>query len=294
MNERQAHAFIRFGLGRRGAEALPNDPAGWLAAQLDAPDPRAASGPDLLTAFDAIRHHTDPRGEPSRRPNLAELFALHQSQAMDHAVLTDLPFRERLVWFWTNHFCVSARRGSWVLGLIGPYVQDAIRPHVTGRFSDMLRAVMHHPAMLDYLDNLRSAGPDSEDAHRRGGGPNENLARECVELHTVGAEGGYTQADVTALAMMLTGWTAAALDDPNPGFRFAAARHQPGPKRFMGWTYPEGLAGGEMALMALACHPATSRPSSRATLLRTTHRPPPSSGSPASCTRRAATCVPPR
>jgi uncharacterized protein (DUF1800 family) len=262
MNEVHAHAFIRFGLGRRGAEAVPDDPVGWLAAQLDTPDPLlAASGPDIATAFAAIHDYVHPPKEPPAKPrlNIGELFGLHHGQAMNHAVLTDLPFRERLVWFWTNHFCVSLRRGAWVLALIGPYVQEAIRPHVTGRFSDMLRAVMHHAAMLDYLDNLSSTGPDSEYGRRHGRGLNENLARECLELHTVGIDGGYTQADVTSLAMMLTGWTAAPPGDANPGFRFAADRHQPGPKQLMGQSYPDGLAGGEMALMWLACHPATHR-----------------------------------
>jgi uncharacterized protein (DUF1800 family) len=88
---------------------------------------------------------------------------------------------------------------------------------------------------------------------------NENLARECLELHTIGVRGGYGQADVAALAMMLTGWTIAQPGTSNPGFRFARSRHQPGPKRFMGESYPDGLAGGEMALMRLAGHPATHR-----------------------------------
>jgi uncharacterized protein (DUF1800 family) len=198
------------------------------------------------------------QAEPPRL-SLVDMFQLHQTQAMSHAVSTDLPFRERLVWFWTNHFSVSSRRGAWVLALIGPFVREAIRPHVTGRFSDMLLAVMHHAGMLDYLDNLWSVGPDSVHGRRHGGGLNENLGRECLELHTVGIDGGYTQADVTALASMLTGWTVAPPGDDCPGFRFDADRHQPGPKQFMGLAYPEGLAGGKMALMWLACHPATYR-----------------------------------
>ena len=259
MNERQAHAFNRFGLGRRGAETAPDDPLGWLAEQLDASDPALGSGkPDSLTAFEVIRNYVEGR-TTSALPPIGDLFRQHEAAAMARAVLTDLPFRERLVWFWTNHFCVSSRRGAWVLALLGPYVREAVRPHVTGRFSDMLRAVMHHAGMLDYLDNLGSTGPDSPHGRRHGGGLNENLARECLELHTVGADGGYTQADVVALAMMLTGWTVARPGDPSPGFRFAVARHQPGEKTFMGRRYPEGLAGAEMALMWLACHPATYR-----------------------------------
>jgi uncharacterized protein (DUF1800 family) len=261
MDERQAHAFIRFGLGRRGAEPAPDDPVGWLAAQLDTPDPvLGATEPGIGSAFQAIRL-AQANKEPSQTPavNLGVIFRRHQSNAMNHAVITDSPFRERLVLFWTNHFTVSLRRGAWLLALIGPYVQEAIRPHVTGRFSDMLRAVMHHAAMLDYLDNLGSVGPNSAFGRRHGVGLNENLARECLELHTIGIDGGYTQADVTSLAMMLTGWTVAPPGDDNPGFRFVADRHEPGSKRLMGWSYPEGLAGGEMALMWLASHPATYR-----------------------------------
>jgi uncharacterized protein (DUF1800 family) len=260
MNERQAHAFIHFGLGRRGEEPVPNDPAGWLAAQLEKPDPLlAADGPDTATAFATIDDYVPPREPPraAKWREIGELLRLDQSQAMSHAILTDMPFRERLVWFWSNHFCVSTRRGAWVLALIGAHIREAIRPHVTGRFGDMLRAVMHHVAMLDYLDNLWSAGPDSAFGLSRHAGLNENLARECLELHTLGVHGGYTQADVTALAMMLTGWTASRPGDANPGFRFDVARHQPGPKSLMGMSFPEGLAGGEMALMWLACHPAT-------------------------------------
>jgi uncharacterized protein (DUF1800 family) len=262
MNERQAHAFIHFGLGRRGEEPVPNDPVGWLASQLETRDPELAGhGPDTATAFASIGDYVrsaDPPRDPKRR-EIGELLRADQSQAMSHAILTDMPFRERLVWFWTNHFCVSTRRGAWVLALIGAHVREAIRPHVTGRFSDMLRAVMHHAAMLDYLDNLASTGPDSAFGRGHHAGPNENLARECLELHTLGVDGGYTQADVTSLAMMLTGWTVAPPGDATPGFRFDMARHQPGAKRLMGLSFPEGLAGGEMALMWLACHPATHR-----------------------------------
>jgi uncharacterized protein (DUF1800 family) len=260
MDEQHAHAFIRFGLGRRGSEPIPDDPIGWLAAQLGAPDPLLAERePSVDTAFSAIRDYVHQVPMKPPRLSLGDMCRLHQTQAMSHAVLTDLPFRERLVWFWTNHFCVSERRGAWVLALIGPYVREAIRPHVTGRFSDMLRAVMHHAGMLDYLDNLWSVGPDSIHGRRHGGGCNENLGRECLELHSVGVDGGYTQTDVTSLALMLTGWTVAPPGDDCAGFRFVADRHQPGPKRFMGLSYPEGLAGGEMALMWLAYHPATYR-----------------------------------
>ena len=105
----------------------------------------------------------------------------------------NIGFAERLVWFWSNHFCVSADKGP-VRALCGAYEREAIRPHVLGNFSDMLLAVETHPAMLLYLDNARSIGPDSIAGVRRGKGLNENLAREILELHTLGVRTGYTQA----------------------------------------------------------------------------------------------------
>src|SRR5579871_706223 len=153
MDERQAQAFIRFGLGRRAGEPSPPDPRAWLAAQLDADDPVLADQePSTATAFGIIARYIDPQQAPDQE--IGTFLQRHQAAALGHAVVTPLPFRERLVWFWTNHFCVSARRGAWVVALIAPYVREAIRPHVTGRFADMLQAVMHHPGMLDYLDNL--------------------------------------------------------------------------------------------------------------------------------------------
>jgi uncharacterized protein (DUF1800 family) len=119
----------------------------------------------------------------------------------------DTGFVERLVAFWSNHFAVSAAKGPLVRAAAGAFEREAIRPHVLGRFADMLRAVEQHPVMLFYLDNQRSMGPNSRAGRNRGKGLNENLAREILELHTLGADGGYSQADVTALARIITGWT---------------------------------------------------------------------------------------
>jgi uncharacterized protein (DUF1800 family) len=122
----------------------------------------------------------------------------------------------------------------------------------------MLLAVMTHPAMLTYLDNRGSVGPNSRAGLKNHGGLNENLARECLELHTVGVGAGYTQADVTAFAAVLTGWSV----EPNPpaaGFIFREGAHEPGPKTVMGQSFPEGMAGGIAALTWLADHPATHR-----------------------------------
>ncbi len=171
------------------------------------------------------------------------------------SLVTPAPFRERLVWFWSNHFTVSSRRPQCE-GLIGPFVANAIRPHVTGRFEDMLLAVIRHPAMLIYLDNANSVGPQSPAGRNGKRGLNENLARECMELHTVSPAAGYTQADVTNFARILTGWSI-DFDDGSYGFRFHPAAHEPGPITLMGHAFPPGEAGGVQALTFLANHPAT-------------------------------------
>jgi uncharacterized protein (DUF1800 family) len=186
------------------------------------------------------------------------LFVDDMEAALRHAVVTDLPVRERLVWFWANHFTASARAGGYVFGLNGAYIAEAIRPHVTGRFADLLKAVMRHPAMLYYLDNWLSYGPDSVMGKRLHRGINENLARECLELHTLGVDSGYTQQDVTTFALILTG-RGIDMDAPDPGFVFRADVHPPGPKTFLGRTFPEGFDGSEAALDFMADHPATHR-----------------------------------
>ncbi|MCB1509668.1 MAG: DUF1800 domain-containing protein [Hyphomicrobiaceae bacterium] len=176
---------------------------------------------------------------------------------------TEAPFLERLVQFWSNHFCVSAARGLLVRVTAGAYEREAIRPHVLGRFADMLRAAEQHPAMLDYLDSRRSVGPNSRAGLRRRRGLNENHAREILELHTLGADGGYTQDDVTNLARILTGWTIAGLNsrDVSPGaFAFRMGRHEPGNWTVLGRRYADdGRVTGERVLDDLARHPATAR-----------------------------------
>jgi uncharacterized protein (DUF1800 family) len=122
----------------------------------------------------------------------------------DGAIGADVGYVERLVWFWSNHFCISADK---IISQAGAYEREAIRPHVLGSFSDMLQAVEGHPAMLFYLDNVESMGAESTAGINRDKGLNENLAREILELHTLGARSGYSQADVTSFANVLTGWT---------------------------------------------------------------------------------------
>lgn len=169
--------------------------------------------------------------------------------------------RERLVWFWSNHFCVSMDKGGLVRVIAGSYEREAIRRHVTGSFAAMLMATTRHPAMIGYLDNGRSIGPNSPAGRRQNRGLNENLAREILELHTLGVNGGYAQADVTAFATMLTGWTIGQPNDPDAvpfRFRFNPRTHEPGPKTVLGRTYAQGEEGGLTLLGDLARHPATA------------------------------------
>src|SRR5262249_27864916 len=153
---------------------------------------------------------------------------------MNAAIASETPLLERLVQFWSNHFTVSALRPV-VRGFVGAFEREAIRPHATGRLADMLLAVAKHPAMGLYLHNVTSIGPSSRFGRLRDKGLNENFGRELLELHTLGVNGGYTQADVEALARILTGWTIARLNDPAPGtFRFAPGIHEPGDKILLG------------------------------------------------------------
>jgi uncharacterized protein (DUF1800 family) len=250
--------MIRFGLGRRGDEPAPLDPVGWLDAQLDGPDPAldvpATSSTDAIRELVEDRRNPPPEGKPHR----ARIIWLTDSAtALRSLVDSETPFRERLVWFWANHFTVSLRRGE-LHAIAIAYMREAIRPHVTGRFVDMLLAVVRHPAMLWYLDNQESVGPNSEAGQKSHRGLNENLARECLELHTLGADSGYTQQDVTALAKLLTGWWFEPTA-PLPVFNFAPHRHEPGSETVMGLTFPTGEEGGIAALTWLGNHPLTFR-----------------------------------
>jgi uncharacterized protein (DUF1800 family) len=249
-------AIIRFGLGQRGAEPAPADPASWLAGQVTGPD-TAVFPPDLPTVADGLivlreQNKFDlPPGESLVRP----LFQLDVRAQTAQLLTTTAPFRDRLVWFWANHFTVSTRQGG-TAATVGPYVREAIRPNVTNPFFAMLLSVMRHPAMLMYLENDGSVGPNSPIGLRTSRGLNENLARECLELHTLSPAAGYTQQDVTEFAKILTGW---GIDRKaaQPGFIFREEAHEPGSKTLMGRTFPPGEAGGLMALDFLASHPAT-------------------------------------
>ncbi len=256
MDTKIAHAMIRFGLGRKGAEDLPADPQAWLARQLDGPDKALdVAGATASDGLLAVRQQRAQRQARDGTTPIRTLYRAEQSKYVTQLLETDSPFRERLVAFWANHFTVSLKRGDCA-AVAHAYIREAIRPHVTGRFADMLLAVMQHPAMLLYLDNTGSIGPDSVVGVRQRRGLNENLARECLELHTVTPASGYTQADVTAFAGVITGWSVEIAKDP-AGFVFRPGTHDPGTKTVMGQRFPSGERGGIAALAWLAEHPAT-------------------------------------
>ena len=190
--------------------------------------------------------------------------ALARFRSVSHA---DVGFVERLVHFWSNHFCVSAAKGEIIRASAGSFEREAIRPNVLGRFAEMLLAVESHPAMLSYLDNAQSLGPNSIAGQKRKRGLNENLAREICELHTLGVDGGYTQADVTSLARILTGWTVVGpqADLGRPGiFAFFDRGHEPGDQMLLAKVYPaRGAEQGRAALVDLARHPSTAKHISR-------------------------------
>lgn len=180
---------------------------------------------------------------------------------LDRAILSERQLAEVLTDFWFNHFNVYLDKGADRL-LVTSYERDAVRPHILGKFKDLLLATARHPAMLFYLDNWQSVDPRSAAARagRRYKGLNENYARELMELHTLGVDGGYTQADVTEVARCFTGWT---LRNPRQGggFWFAERAHDRGVKTVLGVRIPAGRGeeDGLQVIDLLAKHPSTAR-----------------------------------
>jgi uncharacterized protein (DUF1800 family) len=307
-----AIAANRFGLGARpgDARAIGRDTRGWLLAQLEpARGVAPSSPPESARVLAEVRNLRAGRqvaaqvranlvrpsddGAPAATPGIDEQaireFAAFMREsyltqtAVRHrlALETERPFAERLVHFWSNHFAVSADKQP-LAALAGLYEQEAIRPHVAGNFCDLLLSAERHPAMILYLDNQTSMGGSSTAANfaRRNRGRelglNENLAREILELHTLGVDGGYTQADVAELAKALTGWSVGGELGQGGGrgspvrlggdagasgeFHFRTLMHEPGDKTVLGQRYREnGAAEGEAVLRALALHPNTAR-----------------------------------
>ncbi|MEI9419447.1 DUF1800 domain-containing protein [Mesorhizobium sp. Cs1321R2N1] len=233
------------------------EPATGTPASASAMPPPAAPGmsPPAAPAAAKIK--------PAVPPVEVTLFRAEAQARFDKAMQAGAGFVERLVYFWSNHFCISVAKANIVRASAGAFEREAIRPFVLGRFADMLMAVERHPAMLFYLDNQQSIGPDSRAGKNRQRGLNENLAREILELHTLGVGSGYSQADVTSFARILTGWTMAGregqLGEPGSSV-FNANAHEPGDAVLLGKTYPAGGMGqAEAALNDIARHPATAQ-----------------------------------
>ncbi|MBI5939532.1 MAG: DUF1800 family protein [Caulobacterales bacterium] len=285
-----AIAVTRFGLGARPGEiaTASADPQGWVRRQIrragaDRPQEAPETSATRIKAFRAYRQdrramerEADGEVAADRDPVQIAARMLREDTAVDFlararlAATTPAGFRERWTLFWCNHFTVSAVK-LLTATVTGPFEQEAIRPRVFGRFEDMLVASSAHPAMLMYLDQAQSVGPHSPAAaflRRRpmpgvGGGLNENLAREILELHTVGVDAGYSQDDVTEFARALTGWSVGGLrevEDQQGEYVFRMPAHEPGGRTVMGKTYAAaGLDQGLAILKDLAAHPATAR-----------------------------------
>jgi uncharacterized protein (DUF1800 family) len=295
-------AANRFGLGRRFDDPAIENGRDWLIRQLDdynpAPSAIAALAGRKEIAATYAEYQEDRRVmrraaadtvmsdealamDPEIRRRSRSAIRRHYGDAtaarLSAAVATSTPFPERLVHFWANHFAVSADKQT-VIGFAGNYEFEAIRPNIMGKFSDLLVAAVRHPAMLLYLDQAQSFGPNSPVAARvrnRGKGQvpglNENLAREILELHTLGVRAGYSQGDVTSLAKALTGLTVAGLGrgagrrlmpaDGMPGATvFVAPLHEPGAQTVLGRRYEQSGENQAIAVLSdLAIHPATAK-----------------------------------
>ena len=323
--QQAAIAAHRFGLGEPNLQGPASDPAGWLIAQIGAAEPQR--GTDLVSGAQGIKRFfefTEQRRLMAARnvkesaqvaspsgvapgivqgmvqagvlPSSEQQFGLHFRSIVQNdtrarlatATLSSRPFNERLALFWANHFTVSMAKAS-TRGVVGAFEREAIRPHIGGSFEALLKASTHHLAMLRYLDNDQSAGPNSAIVQRlarrkreaseasepapRLTGLNENLAREVLELHTLGVAGGgaayggwggYSQADVTEFARVLTGWRVPVRDiardaAAHPGARFDATWHDPGSKTVLSKRYAEGPQALDAVLNDLAVHPSTAR-----------------------------------
>lgn len=264
-----AIAANRFGLGARPGDldTIGTKPKEWLLKQIDAPaerydalDALPHSSVTLQQVQDVRRNRRADYGKTVREHYARQVLARYQLAAS-----TDQPFRERLVHFWSNHFAVSADKQP-MPSVATLYEHEAIRPNVTGRFVDLLLAAERHPAMIMYLDNQRSMGANSRTVKRRQArtdqelGLNENLAREILELHTLGVDGGYTQDDVTIFAEAITGWSVGNAGDDAGQYEFRRTLHEPGKKTLLGKTYAQdGEEQGVAILKDLAASPATAR-----------------------------------
>lgn len=276
-------ALTRFGLGPRPGERrhAAGDPRGFVLAQLG---DRDAARIDGLMSLEELRGFYIEAEKPyiaaaarfgdgateaenaaltkarkSRAQSFRRLVEQEIGVRFERGASTNAAFVERLVLFWSNHFTVDRNRNKKARVLAGNFEREAIRPYVLGNFGDMLRAAILHPAMLQYLDNVKNVAPNSSRGRRRGvKAANENLARELLELHTLGAGGGYTQDDVQQVALTLAGWTG-DFDRGRPQ-AFNDRYHDDAPRTVLGRTYPAaGAEQIELLLPDLARHPSTGR-----------------------------------
>ena len=249
---------------------------GAMQSAVEGPAPMQMASPSPESAIDAATAGLPEEVRRYIRRSVRQYYLAMVAARTNAALTAPAPFVERLVHFWANHFAVSADKLP-VIGLAGLLEFEAIRPNVLGRFGDMLLAVEQHPAMLLYLDQAQSIGPNSPAAQlaarfgRQRRGLNENLAREILELHTIGVDGGYAQADVTEFARALTGWTVSGLargparrfvgeSGPPGSFHFASAIHEPGDRNILSRAYrQQGEAQARAILDDLAAHPRTAR-----------------------------------
>ncbi|CAN5164329.1 DUF1800 family protein [soil metagenome] len=285
-----AIAVTRFGLGAKPGElALAKaDPKGFLKRQIqpkggDQPQGALANSATKLGEFRDYQQQRQAQKNPAKAQAMIQQVTRQQASGVGEeflartrlGIFTDAAFRERWTLFWANHFTVSAVK-LVSANQAGPFEREAIRPHVFGRFEDLLAWSSSHPGMLLYLDQAQSVGPDSMATMRggrrdilpiavKGKGPkglNENLAREIMELHTVGLGAGYSQADVTEFARAMTGWSVGGERDGggvSGKFVFRGQTHEPGSRTVMGKRYPD--TGGNQAysiMKDLAAHPATA------------------------------------
>lgn len=267
-------ALNRFGLG-----AAPGDlgrvsgaPKEWLRAQVIQSAATAAhlnnreSSADIVKAIYMAQRQDDKAFIKEVGNRYRENYRDEIAARLRNHIVSNTPFAERMVMFWSNHFTISRERKQ--VGPVAPaFEREAIRPHVFGRFEDMLKASTQHVGMLIYLDNIVSIGANSFVGKKRKKNINENLAREILELHTLGVNGGYTQTDVVEFAKALTGWTIAGLRrnkkskrQIHGGFGFEPSVHEPGPKYVLGKKYSEkGHQEGLDILKDLARHPSTAK-----------------------------------
>jgi uncharacterized protein (DUF1800 family) len=241
------------------ARAAGTTPGNFAASPQTMPQGSTGTAPNASRANQATTGNPNPAINPLAA-TLQQMYRREAEARIDAAVHAEIGFTERLTWFWSNHFCVSVAKNG-VRPLAGAYEREAIRPHILGRFADMLLAVETHPAMLIYLDNARSIGPNSPAGLDRGKGLNENLAREILELHTLGVRTVYTQDDVTQFARIITGWTVIPARQERAGeFMFNARMHEPGTRTLIGRAFADDqFEQGRAALDMLARHPATAR-----------------------------------